>query len=37
LGLSGGREELVAVMKPQEIEDEEHEQVLERVAAVDVA
>jgi transposase len=32
-----GREELVAVMKPPEIEDEEHEQVLERVAAVDVA
>jgi transposase len=26
-----------AVMKPQEIEDEEHEQILERVAAVDVA
>ena len=33
----GGREEMVAVMEPQEIEDEEHEQVLERVAAVDVA
>src|SRR2546429_1338018 len=30
-------EEMVAVMEPQEIEDEEHEQVLERVAAVDVA
>jgi transposase len=29
--------EVVAVMRPQEIEDEEHEQVLERVAAVDVA
>jgi transposase len=28
---------MVAVMEPQEIEDEEHEQVLERVAAVDVA
>jgi hypothetical protein len=27
----------MAVMKPQEIEDEEHEQVLERVAAIDVA
>jgi transposase len=26
-----------AVMEPQEIEDEEHEQILERVAAVDVA
>ena len=24
-------------MEPQEIEDEEHEQILERVAAVDVA
>src|SRR6266513_2854569 len=30
-------EEMVAVMEPQEIEDEEHEQILERVAAVDVA
>src|SRR6516225_6790816 len=30
-------EEMAAVMEPQEIEDEEHEQVLERVAAVDVA
>ena len=29
--------EMVAVMEPQEIEDEEHEQVLDRVAAVDVA
>jgi transposase len=29
--------EVVAVLEPQEIEDEEHEQVLERVAAVDVA
>jgi transposase len=29
--------EMVAVMEPQEIEDEEHEQILERVAAVDVA
>jgi len=28
---------MVAVMEPQEIEDQEHEQVLERVAAVDVA
>src|SRR5690348_8712734 len=28
---------MVAVMEPQEIEGEEHEQVLERVAAVDVA
>jgi transposase len=28
---------MVAVMEPQEIEDEEYEQVLERVAAVDVA
>src|SRR5215831_8477832 len=28
---------MIAVMEPQEIEDEEHEQVLERVAAVDVA
>jgi transposase len=28
---------MVAVMEPREIEDEEHEQVLERVAAVDVA
>src|SRR5436190_3777189 len=28
---------MVAVMEPQEIEDKEHEQVLERVAAVDVA
>jgi transposase len=31
------REEMAAVMEPQEIEDEEHEQILERVAAVDVA
>ncbi len=31
------RGEMVAVMEPQEIEDQEHEQVLERVAAVDVA
>jgi len=30
-------EVMAAVMEPQEIEDEEHEQVLERVAAVDVA
>ena len=30
-------EEMVAVMEPQEIEDEEHEQILERAAAVDVA
>src|SRR6266513_2670859 len=30
-------EEMVAVREPQEIEDEEHEQILERVAAVDVA
>ena len=29
--------EMVAVMEPQEIEDEGHEQILERVAAVDVA
>jgi transposase len=29
--------EMVAVREPQEIEDEEHEQLLERVAAVDVA
>jgi hypothetical protein len=29
--------EMVAVMEPQEIEDEEHERILERVAAVDVA
>jgi transposase len=29
--------EVVAVMEPQEIEDAEHEQVLQRVAAVDVA
>jgi transposase len=29
--------EMVAVREPQEIEDEEHEQILERVAAVDVA
>jgi transposase len=29
--------EVAAVMDPQEIEDEEHEQILERVAAVDVA
>jgi transposase len=28
---------MVAVMEPQEIEDAEHEQILERVAAVDVA
>jgi len=28
---------MAAVMEPQEIDDEEHEQVLERVAAVDVA
>jgi transposase len=28
---------MVAVMGPQEIEDEEHEQILERAAAVDVA
>jgi transposase len=28
---------MVAVMEPQEIEDEEHEQILERAAAVDVA
>ena len=28
---------MAAVMEPQEIEDEEHEQILERVAAVDVA
>jgi transposase len=33
--MAGG--EMAAVMEPQEIEDEEHEQVLERVAAVDVA
>ena len=31
------REEMAAVMEPQEIEDEEHEQILERAAAVDVA
>jgi len=30
-------EEMAAVMEPQEIEDEEHEQILERAAAVDVA
>jgi transposase len=30
-------EVMAAVMEPQEIEDEEHEQVLDRVAAVDVA
>jgi transposase len=30
-------EEMVAVMEPQEIEDGEYEQILERVAAVDVA
>jgi transposase len=30
-------EEMAAVMEPQEIDDEEHEQILERVAAVDVA
>jgi transposase len=30
-------EEMVPVMEPQEIEDEEHERILERVAAVDVA
>jgi transposase len=29
--------EMVVVMEPQEIEDAEHEQILERVAAVDVA
>ncbi len=29
--------EVGAVLEPQEIEDEEHEQVLERVAAIDVA
>jgi transposase len=29
--------EVGAVMEPQEIEDEEHEQILDRVAAVDVA
>jgi transposase len=28
---------MVAVMEPQEIEDEEHEQILDRAAAVDVA
>jgi transposase len=28
---------MAAVMEPQEIEDEEHEQILERVAAIDVA
>jgi len=28
---------MVAVMEPQEIEDEEPEQILERAAAVDVA
>jgi hypothetical protein len=28
---------MAPVMKPQEIEDEEHEQVMDRVAAVDVA
>jgi transposase len=28
---------MVAVMEPQEIDDEEHEQILDRVAAVDVA
>src|SRR5882672_2949441 len=28
---------MVAVMEPQDIEDQEHEQILERVAAVDVA
>ena len=30
------REEMV-MREPQEIEDEEHEQILQRVAAVDVA
>jgi transposase len=30
-------EEMVAVREPQEIEDEEHEQIRERVAAIDVA
>jgi hypothetical protein len=29
--------EVGAVVEPQEIEDEEHEQILERVAAIDVA
>jgi hypothetical protein len=29
--------QVVAMMEPQEIEDEEYEQVLERVAAIDVA
>jgi hypothetical protein len=28
---------MVAVMRPQEIEDEEHEQILQQVAAVDAA
>lgn len=28
---------MVAVVEPQEIDDEEHEQILGRVAAVDVA
>jgi transposase len=36
LDRDGGRE-VVAVMEPQEIDDAEHEQILERVAAVDVA
>jgi transposase len=31
------QEEVAVMMEPQEIEDDEHEQVLERVAAVDVA
>ena len=31
------REEVPGMRQPQEIEDEEHEQLVERVAAVDVA
>jgi hypothetical protein len=34
---SDGRKWVAAMMVPQEIEDEEFEQVLERVAAIDVA
>lgn len=37
-GVAGWREERVAAIRdPQEIDDEDHEQILERVCAIDVA
>jgi transposase len=35
--LSGAREKVLAMMEPVEVQDKEHEQILERVAAIDVA